>query len=230
MRHSVLSLPILLTLIFFNLLSSEDLAAQTRLSYGFHFSPEVNRMSSTARSSDKDLITIGKWGSAFSATLGGYLEYEIVSNVYVRGGMNLTHRRHQYSVERRFKETDEVVNGYTKLSYYGIEMPGALVVRTNYMKNNSRFLLGVGGVINRWIGDPEIESTFRKASDERDWRNLAKQSVTGFIGYEFDLSRHSTMSIEPYLSYTPTRFYFENYTVTDLIGEGGISFRVRFDT
>ena len=230
MRHALRYLLVLAFIAPLLQFTTESLGAQTRLSYGFHLSPEVNRMSSTARPSDSKLLTTGKWGSAISASLGGYLEYELSPNIFVRGGMNLTHRRHKYSTERRYEESDVVSHGYTKVSYYGIEMPGAIVARTNYLRNNGRFLIGFGGVLNRWIGDPKIESTFRKASDERNWRSLAHQSVTGFIGYEFELSSHSSMSIEPYISYTPTRFYFENYTITDLIGEGGISFRVRFDT
>ena len=204
--------------------------AQERLSYGFHFSPEMNYITSTPKSSGDKKLTTGKTGSALSASLGGYLEYELIPNLYLRGGMNIATRRHYYEVERRFEETDEVVMGENRVTYYAIEMPGAIVVRTNYMKKNDRFLIGVGGVLNRWIGDPWIENDFVNGSFEPKYRNLAKQSVSVFIGYEFELSRHSSMSIEPYVSRTPSRFYFENYSYSDVVGEGGISFRVRFDS
>ena len=206
------------------------LAAQTRLSYGFHFSPEMNYITSTAQSSSHKKLTTGKTGSALSASMGGYLEYEIIPNLYARGGMNIVARRHHYEVERRFEETDEVMIGENNVTYYAIEMPGAIVARTNYMKKNNRFLIGIGGVLNRWIGDPWIENDFVNGSHDPNYRYLAKQSVSVFIGYEFELSRHSSMSIEPYVSRTPSRFYFENYSYSDVVGEGGISFRVRFDS
>ena len=207
-----------------------SLSAQTRLSYGFHFSPEMNYIASTPKSGSDKKLTTGKTGSAVSASLGGYLEYELIPNVYVRGGMNIAVRRHYYQVERRFEEVDEVAIGENRVTYYAIEMPGAIVARTNYMKKNDRFLIGIGGVLNRWIGDPWIENDFINGSANPEYRNFAKQTVTGFIGYEFELSRHSSMSIEPYLSYTPTRFYFENYSYSDVVGEGGVSFRFRFDS
>ncbi|WP_146088735.1 hypothetical protein [Neolewinella xylanilytica] len=185
---------------------------------------------STPKSSRDKKLTTGKSGMAASASLGGYLEYELIPNIYLRGGMNVAVRRHYYEVERRFEETDEIAMGENKVTYYAIEMPGAIVARTNFMKKNDRFLIGVGGVLNRWIGDPWIENSFINGSANPEYRTFAKQTVTGFIGYEFELSRHSSMSIEPYLSYTPTRFYFENYSYADVKAEGGISFRVRFDT
>lgn len=228
MRHLLRLSTVFLFVLAFQVNSVQ---AQTRLSYGFHLSPEANYIVSTEKSGNpRQKLTTGKSGMATSASLGGYLEYELIPNIYLRGGMNIAVRRHSYEVERRFEETDEIAIGENKVTYYAIEMPGAIVARTNYMKKNDRFLIGVGGVLNRWIGDPWIENTFINGSADPKYRTFAKQTVTGFIGYEFELSRHSSMSIEPYLSYTPSRFYFENFSYSDVKGEGGISFRVRFDT
>ncbi|WP_116109151.1 hypothetical protein [Lewinella sp. IMCC34191] len=227
MRHLLRYSTVFVLLLVCTLNTAE---AQTRLSYGLHLSPEVNYIASTPKSGSAKKLTTGKSGMASSVSLGGYLEYEVIPNIYVRGGMNIAVRRHYYEVERRFEETDEIAMGENRITYYAIEMPGAIIARTNYMKKNDRFLIGVGGVLNRWIGDPWIENDFVNGSFNPEYRNFAKQTVSGFIGYEFELSRHSSMSIEPYISYTPTRFYFENYSYSDVVGEGGVSFRVRFDS
>ena len=230
MRHALrnLSAPALLVLLCLTYFNS--LGAQSRLSYGFQFSPEINYITSTAKSGSHTKLTTGKSGMAVSANLGGYLEYELIPNVSVRGGMNVAVKRHHYEVERRFVEVDEVQIGENQVTYYAIEMPGAIIARTNYLKRNDRFMIGIGGVLNRWIGDPWIENSFVNGSADPKYRTFSKQSVTAFVGYEFEMSRHSWMSIEPYFSHTPTRFYFENYSYSDVKGEAGVSIRVRFDT
>ena len=211
-------------------LPTDSLTAQSRLSYGFHLSPEVNYIQSTAKSGSHPALTTGRSGMALSANLGGYLEYELIPNVSVRGGMNIAVKRHHYTVERRYEEHESIAIGENNVTYYAIEMPGAIVARTNYMKHNDRFLIGITGVLNRWIGDPWIENSFMNGSADPKYRSFSKQSVGGFVGYEFELSRHSFMSIEPYIAFTPTRFYFENYSHSDVKGEGGISIRVRFES
>ena len=211
-------------------LSQNALTAQSRLSYGFHFSPEINYIQSTPKSGSHHVLTTGRSGMAVSANLGGYLEYELIPNVSIRGGMNIAVKRHYYTVERRYEEHEDIAIGENQVTYYAIEMPGAIVARTNYMKHNDRFLIGVSGVLNRWIGDPWIENTFVNGSADPKYRTFAKQSVGGFVGYEFELSRHSFMSIEPYIMFTPSRFYFENYSYADVKGEGGVSIRVRFES
>lgn len=207
-----------------------SLSGQQRLDLGVVFSPEFNRVQSTARVSEIEQgRTYGGDGLSVGFVAGAYLEYELLSGLYLRGGLNYARQRYSYDVRRDPVAETEPTTALNRIVYTAMEIPVAILYRFRYAPNNDRFLIGFGGVVDRWLGDPQVETDFVAGSSDRSFIQEAYRSVNAFIGYDRYLSDRFVLGIEPYISYSPTQFHFETQSVAKNTLQGGIALRLRFD-
>ncbi|MGB3798916.1 MAG: outer membrane beta-barrel protein [Lewinella sp.] len=205
-------------------------AAQQRLDLGVTFGPEVNWISSEPRESvlpgDR---TTGTNGAAVGFMAGAYLEYEVLNGLFVRGGLNYARKRFNYGVSQGMSGEGEVNYSNNRIVYTAIEIPVAILYRFPYLPNNDRLYTGVGGIVDRWLGDPQIETDFVAGSSDRSFIQEAYRSVNVFVGYDRYISDRFVVGIEPYISYSPTYFHFETETVSKNNIQAGVAVRLRFD-
>lgn len=207
-----------------------SLSAQQRLDFGFVLGPELNHITSEARETNGDrALTTGHSGVSVGFVTGAYLEYEIFGGLSLRGGLNYTRKRFNYAVTELRPESGEVREGNNRVVYTAIEVPFALLYRFHYLPNNDRFIVGVGAVVDRWLGDPQIETPFVAGSADRDYIQESYRSVNFFVGYDHYISDRFVVGIEPYVSYSPTEFRFDTETLSSNQLQAGISLRLRFD-
>ncbi|WP_116109153.1 outer membrane beta-barrel protein [Lewinella sp. IMCC34191] len=205
--------------------------AQQRLDLGVMVGPEVNWITSEPWESElPGLQTTGGTGVSLGYTAGAYLEYEIFSGLFLRGGLNYTRKRYNYDVSQRQPENgDEIANSSNRIVYTAIEIPVAILYRFLYLRNNDRFAVGVGGVVDRWLGDPQVETDFVAGSADRSYIDEAYRGVNFFVGYDHYISDRFVLGIEPYIAYSPTRFRFETASISKNDIQAGIAARLRFD-
>lgn len=230
MQHQSIHWSLIFRTLCIVLLPLSTSVAQQRLDLGVVFGPETNHVVSEPRESD--LLrsqTTGESGTAVGFIAGAYLEYEVVSGLFLRGGLNYTRKRYNYSVTRGLPEQGNLDFGQNRVVYTAIEIPVAVLYRFLYRPNNDRFYVGLGGVVNRWLGDPQIETDFALGSSNRSYIDEAKQSGKFFVGYDRYISSRFVLGIEPYVSYSPTRFLFETETISENRIQGGVAIRIRFD-
>ena len=192
--------------------------------------PEMNYITSEAReSSGPTTRTTGHDGISVGFVVGAYLEYEVFGGLSLRGGLNYTRKRFNYAVTELTKESGESRDGNNRVVYTAIELPFALLYRFRYLPNNDRFIVGVGAVVDRWLGDPQIETPFVAGSANRDYIQPSYRAVNFFVGYDHYLSDRFVLGVEPYVSYSPTEFRFDTETLSSNRLQLGIMLRVRFD-
>ena len=192
--------------------------------------PEMNYITSEARESvSPSTRTTGHEGVSVGFVVGAYLEYEVFGGLSLRGGANYTRKRFNYAVTQEVSETDEVFHGHNRVVYTAIELPVALVYRFPYLSNNDRFLVGLGAIVDRWVGDPQVETPFVAGSSRRDYIQESYSSINVFAGYDHYVSDLFVLGIEPYLSYSPTEFGFDTETRSSNQFQFGIALRLRFD-
>ncbi|MGB3798919.1 MAG: hypothetical protein WA952_03840 [Lewinella sp.] len=203
---------------------------QSPLDIGGHLSPQMRYItSSPAELRQTNIPTEGGNGLAVSMGGGGYLEYEFAPGWSARGGIDLSYKRNHYTVKRTFTETGEVVEGHNRVSYASIEVPVSLIYHFDYMRRDTRYLVGVGTTLNRWNGAPVYRTSFFRKGSVSEPVSVAKHSLTIFGGYEKPLSDAFVISYEPYVSYVPSEFQFETSSRSRILFETGISVRVRLD-
>ena len=192
--------------------------------------PEMNYITSEARESvSPSTRTTGHEGVSVGFVLGAYLEYEVFGGLSLRGGLNYTRKRFNYAVSELTPESGEVREGNNRVVYTAIELPFALLYRFRYFGNNDRFLVGVGAVVDRWLGDPQIETPFVAGSAYRDYIQESYQAVNFFVGYDHYISDRFVLGIEPYISYSPNELRFDSETLSSNQLQAGVALRLRFD-
>lgn len=212
------------------LLFTASLSGQSRLDVGMHFSPQLRYIGSSAKEPAPGApLTRGKNGLSVGAGVGGYLEYEITPNWYVRGGVDFSYKRNTYATERNYREIDTVRTGSNLIVFSSIELPVAVLYRFDYLRNGNSLLLGVGTTLNRWNGSPRLWSTFSRDASVSNAVKFPGRSFTVFGGYEHYLSNTLVLGLEPYLAYVPTRFELEATTTSKVLVEAGLSVRLRLD-
>ena len=221
---------IIISALYIFLCPFNSLSGQQRLDLGVVLAPEFNRVQSIAQPSEREQgRTYGGQGLSIGFVAGAYLEYEVLSGLYLRGGLNYARQRYSYEVSRDPVEETDPTTALNRVVYTAIEIPFAILYRFRYAPNNDRFLIGVGGVADRWLGDPQIETDFVTGSSDRSFIQEATRSVNAFIGYDRYIADRFVLGIEPYISYSPTQFHFETETVAKNTLQGGIALRLRFD-
>ena len=221
---------IIISALYIFFLSSNGLFAQQRLDLGVMVAPEFNRVVSSPRLSEgMREKTYGENGFAVGFVAGAYLEYEVLSGLFLRGGLNYARQRYEYDVYREVGEGNVTSTSRNRIVYTAMEIPVAVLYRFLFSPSNDRFLIGVGGVVDRWLGDPQIETDFVAGSSDRSFIQEAYRSINAFVGYDRYLSDRFVLGIEPYVSYSPTQFNFETETVAKNKFQGGIALRLRFD-
>lgn len=207
-----------------------SLSAQQRLDLGVVLGPELNHITSEARESQANGVrTTGESGSSVGFVAGAYLEYEVFGGLSLRGGLNYTRKRFNYAVSEQRSENEAINYGNNRVVYTAIELPFALLYRFRYLPNNDRFIVGVGAVVDRWLGDPQVETPFVAGGADRDYIQESTRSVNFFVGYDHYISDRFIVGVEPYISYSPTEFEFDTETLSSNQLQAGISLRLRFD-
>lgn len=213
-------------------LISGGLFAQSPLDIGFHISPQLRYISSsiTEPVPTTGTYTRGKNGLSLGAGAGLYLEYNLSPYWSVRGGVDFAYKRNYYRVEKVAIEADTILKGRNQIIFSSIEVPLAVVYRFDYLPNGDNFLLGVSTTLNRKLSSPRAWSTFNgNGRGVKDKVDFAPRTVTVFAGYERELFPYVYTSLEPYLTYAPTKFNLETVTTTKVQIEAGLSLRVRLD-
>ncbi|THH40588.1 hypothetical protein [Neolewinella litorea] len=208
--------------------------AQQRLDVGVHLSPHVLTIHSETKTPVREgglSYTEGENGVELGWAAGGYLEYEVVSGLFLRAGVDVSRKRYRYAVNARREDPSLDESGTNRVVYMAIELPVSVIYRFDYLPNNDRFLVGVGGVANRWVGDPQLETAFYRGSSNRPPLDYNRHSFTVFGGFERFLSSRFVMGIEPFVSYSPWPTEFRLETRTDAVAglEAGVALRLRFD-
>ena len=221
---------IIISALYIFLCPFNRVSGQQRLDLGVVLAPEFNRVQSIAQPSGLERgRTYGGQGLSLGFVAGAYLEYEVLSGLYLRGGLNYARQRYSYDVRRDPGQVGEPNEGKNRVVYTAIELPVAVLYRFHYSANNDRFLFGVGGVLDRWLGDPQVDAVFVPGSLDRSYIQEAYRSVQAFVGYDHYVSDRFVLGIEPYVSYSPTRFQFETESTGKNTLQGGIALRIRFD-
>ena len=205
--------------------------AQSRIDIGVQVSPQLRYVTSTPSDepSTADDITYGGSGLALGYGFGGYLEYELLSDVFVRAGVDVVRRRYDYSVERRTPEGSVTTVSSRRVTINALEIPLALVYHLRGETEERGLVIGVGGVLNRWIGGTDVQSDLSRQRSAGGGLRIASQSINAFIGYEHHLNELFLLSWEPYAAYTPTTFSYESHTTSQAPLEVGITVRLLFD-
>ena len=205
-----------------------SVSAQSPLDVGFHFSPQLRYISSSAPDGiQRRVTTQGTDGLAVGAVAGGYLEYALSDRWYVRGGIDIAYKRNHYATQRSLLEVDSLATGRNFISYASIELPVALLYRFGYKRHYDTYLLGVATTLTRWAGEPRVRSTFSGTTKENI--DYPRHTLTVFGGYERYLSSVIVLGLEPYISYVPTKFTIENATTSQVRFEAGLSVRLHLD-
>ncbi|THH40591.1 hypothetical protein [Neolewinella litorea] len=207
------------------------LHAQSPLDIGFHVSPQLRYVSSSEIEPvpTTGTYTRGKDGLSVGAGVGLYLEYAITPYWFVRSGVDFSYKRNYYQVEKVVIESDTILKGRNAIIFSSIEIPLSVVYRFDYLKNGDNFLIGVGTTLNRRLSNPRAWSTFNGNGRVKNKVDFAPQTVTVFAGYERELFPYVYTSIEPYLTYAPTKFNLERVTSAKVQIEAGLSLRFRLD-
>ena len=219
------------SLVVFTCLLSSFSQAQSRIDIGLHFTPQVRHVVS-APDPDPTVTTaptFGRSGTALGYAFGGYLEYELLYDVFIRAGVDWTRKRHGYRVERRTREGDFLSAGNQLVTINTLEVPVALVYHLVGDSYEGGVLLGVGGVLNRWIGGTDMDSSLRGDRRGEGTFNIAPHTYNAFVGYERRINDDLLISLEPYVAYTPTTFSFESHTISEVKLEGGLAIRLLLD-
>ena len=205
--------------------------AQSRIDIGLHFTPQLRHVVSTPDPTPTVTTTptFGRSGTALGYAVGGYLEYELLHDVFVRAGVDWTRKRHGYRVERRTPEGGFLSAGNQLVTINTLEVPVALVYHLMGDSYEGGFLLGVGGVLNRWVGGTDMDSSLRGNRKGQGTFSIAHHSLNAFVGYERRISKDLLVSLEPYVAYTPTTFSFESHTISEVRLEGGLAVRLLLD-
>ncbi|NJB86364.1 hypothetical protein GGR26_002132 [Lewinella marina] len=212
-------------------LPGSGLKAQSPLDVGFHFSPQLRYVGSSAAGEvpTTGTYTRGKDGLSVGAGAGLYLEYEITPYWYLRGGVDFSYKRNYYATEKVVIEADTTLKGRNQVIFSSIEIPVAVVYRFDYLDNGDNFLVGVSTTLNRRLSNPRAWSTFGGNRGVKNKVDFAPRTVTVFAGYEREIFPYVLTSLEPYLTYAPTRFRLESTTESKVWLEAGLSVRVRLD-
>ena len=212
------------------------LAAQSPLDVGVHLTPQMRYITSTpaeVRSSIQP--TVGENGLALGMGGGAYLEYEFAPGWSARGGVDFSYKRNHYRVTRTVPPAEgsddpvEIIKGHNRIAYASIELPVSVVYHFDYRRHDNRFLIGAGTTLNRWNGTPTLRTRFYRKGSVDEPVSVAKHSFTVFGGYEHPLSYALVLSVEPYFTYVPSQFLLETASRSRILGEAGLSVRLRLD-
>lgn len=210
------------------------LTAQQRLDLGVHLTPQLLSIQAEARDVEPEgnfSYTEGGNGLDVGWAAGGYLEYEVSPGLYLRGGVDVVRKRYRYPVTAYREDATLNASGTNRVVYMALEVPVSVIYRFNYHRNNDRFLLGVGGVANRWVGDPQLETAFYRGSSNRPPFRYNRHAITVFGGFERFIGSRFVIGLEPSISYVPQPSSFRLETRTTAVAglEAGLSLRLRFD-
>ncbi len=217
------------------LLSFSPLRAQQRLDLGVHFTPQTLLVHSEPRQGVGDdalVYSEGGGGVAVGFGAGAYLEYEVCSGLSVRAGADLARKRYAYDVRRSQPNTGEGdERGVNRVIFVAMEVPVSVVYRFGSLRNGNGLLIGFGGVVTRFIGDPQLETAFFGGSSNDPPISYSPHALRVLAGYERYVSSRFLFGIEPYVSYSPrpTEFRLESRTTAVANLEAGISLTLRFD-
>ncbi|NJB86367.1 hypothetical protein GGR26_002135 [Lewinella marina] len=226
--------PLAAVLFFFAVFPS-SLAAQQRLDVGVHLTPQLLPIQALNRGEverEGDLMyTSGEDGIDLGVSAGGYLEYEVASGLFLRGGLDVVRKRYRYTVHAKRADASLDQSGVNRVAYTAMEIPLAILYRFDYLPNNDRFLIGVGAVAGRWVGDPQLKSAFYRGSSNHPPFRYNPYTLNLFAGFDRYLDSRFVLGFEPYVSYSPTPTEFRLETRTKAVAqlEAGLSLRLRFD-
>ena len=215
--------------------SFHPLRAQQRLDLGVHIAPQMQFVHSELRpgfGDDAVVYTEGGKGVAAGYGVGAYLEYELVGGLSLRAGVDLARKRYTYDVRISRPDTlTQNVGGTNRIVFMAMEVPVSLIYRFGFLPNDDQLLVGAGGVIARWIGDPQLETDFYRGSATHPPFTYSPYSLKVFAGYERYVSSRFVLGVEPFLSYSPqpNEFRLESRTTAVADLEAGLSVTLRFD-
>lgn len=208
-----------------------SLSGQSGVDLSVHFSPQLRYVDSERNSLPMEGgASIGENGLAFGYDFGGAIEFRVIDNLYLRGGIDIAHKRQEYSVKVLNNDALPTASGSNKVAFRAIEVPVQAIYRFGFMHDNANFLVGIGVVALRFVGDPQVEAELSER-DRTGFESLVTSghSVSVFAGYDRYISKRVIASIEPYLSYVPDKILLESHTTTSVQLEAGVRLRLTLD-
>jgi len=213
------------------LLLPPDVSAQSPIDLSVHFSPQlryVNSEDNTAALAPG--ATVGNSGLAVGYSFGAAIEYPLLGELYLRAGVDYSHKRHHYRVDRLGNDVRPASSGENTVTYQALEVPVQLLYRFGFKNDTDNFLVGAGVVAASFVGDPRVESSF-SGKDLTGFESLVTTGTSWsvFAGYDRYISDRFLLSLEPYLSFSPDRIYLESNSFARVVGEGGVRLRLTLD-
>ena len=207
------------------------LTAQDRINVGVHFTPQLRFITSTLNENPVgEPPTWGGSGEELGYGAGAYLEYELLPSVLLRAGVDYSRRRHRYAVETGLPESATRITGTNRIVYTCLELPVSVAYQFASPRDDRRgFLLGVGAVANRWLGDEQLDLDLNLHSGGSDDLHISPYSLLLFAGYEHPIDDVFLVGWAPYVAYPPTSSTLESHPTARVAFEAGLAIRFVLD-
>lgn len=204
---------------------------QSPLDLSVHFTPHLRYVNAKSNSlTPAPGSTSGQGGIGLGYDVGATIGYRVTGEIYIRTGLDYVHKRHSYGVERLGNDVQANASTTNLVTYRALEVPVQLLYRFGYDNGLSNYLVGIGVVAARFIGDPRIRADLSN-KDLTGFESVVTEGtpVSIFVGYDRFISRRLILSLEPYLLLTPDRINLETNTTANVVAEGGIRIRLTRD-
>ena len=174
--------------------------------------------------------TVGGSGVAVGYSVGGAIEFRVIDELYLRGGIDFSHKRQEYNVQVLGNDIAPAASATNLVTYQAIEIPVQAIYRFGFLNRKTNFLVGLGITALQFVGDPEVDAPLSN-KDRTGFESLltSGRSVSLFVGYDRYISNRVIVSLEPYAAYVPDRIYLESNTTARVAAEAGIRLRLTLD-
>jgi len=172
---------------------------------------------------------------AVGYSLGAHVNYYLNDKLNLRSGFNYEQSKYRTKVSglrfgSDFNGTGSSIEN--ELSITSIGIPLDLVYNIPLRSENSKFLLGAGGLININL-DSKSSATIIYGNDNEETLQETKYNIDPaafsllfFTGFEMNLKNNTRFSIEPHVKYTPHEFKLESLgSEASNIFEAGVTVR-----
>lgn len=221
-------------LLYLLMLTPFLLPAQNKISVGFNFNQEINKLRITDSKAPEGISESGEVN--YNYAVGIQIEYKVNEKLFLRSGAAYQHASYQHNIEV-LGSNSNIFNGQGSrfenyISVTTIGIPIELGYRIASSNPKITFVVGAGGIINIPIDkksngvlyDPE-----ESLAESENGFSTSLFTLGIFGGVEFRVSEHLYLGLEPNLRFTPQRFelYKYNSEAKSLI-EVGYTARLRF--
>ncbi len=173
-------------------------------------------------------------------SIGAHISYPLSTNLHLRSGLSYEQSTYRTKVNGLIFGSD-IINGTTSsiengVSISSIGIPLDLIYKIPLKSGNSKFLFGIGSLLNVILideGRREVKTSNggpESLTETGGNFNSLQASLVAFTGFEIDLEKKISFSIEPHFKYilSDIRTYpLEQSSIANVF-ESGVTVRVGF--